>query len=884
MDYFKSILLEFLIFLLFFNKTFALYEDQVDKFDWKQSYIGKIEFANLDSLKKIIVATEENVIASLNLKNGQIVWRQVLENPLEHRIKLLHVQKEAVSVSGDGHNWFVRGWDLSSGTLLREWTIHLDKNMTSYFTVSENKLLHIAAVPHSHIELSKYHLLSGQNSGKSIKINGPWIKDLTQCTISGLFFACLDENKVKYINLLQEQKMYAYDLSDVGKESESMSILPFKSTESSVILVKNDNAKVLRLNPDGSFYLLPYEVSPSVVSATNGEQNILLHISQMVENNGKYQITNLDTLTGEEIVFTIETNKEFWQPNILCAICKGTACRVLVQTLDNSLSVIQLPSGKIVWTREEALSQIVATEFVELPVSPLDASIEHEFDIGSGGVIDMFKKRITSQFNQLKLLMSGSQTTTNTTLWRDDFGLHKLIVLVTKVGKLFVLDTLTGNIVWSKYLPNTSPFDGLNNQIAALFVQRTARHHPLSPQCIVLMKSSISGNGIVYIFDPITGNVVNVKYLSSPIQQAMLMPQETENFLKPLIIFTTEGLVELVPESAIMDLYSYRHVLFMFNINKDRKSISGYSFRHSTEKEAKATLKWNVDFGPSEVVSYGIRPASEIVHSQGRVLGDRSVLYKYVNPNLIALSTLTDDPLHKNVHTFYLIDGVSGLVIYSACHKRTREPIHIIHSENWLVYTYFNERFRRTEVVALELYEGSFQSNSTHFSSHAISQLPHVESQAYILPAVASAATVTLTERGITSKHLLFALTNGAVTQVPWMIMEPRGAFGPSGPEEGFIPYVPELPLPPEANINYNQSLLRVRGISVSPARLESTCLVLVHGLDLFYTRVAPSKTFDLLKEDFDHGLIVMVLVGLTIASFVTKYLASQKAVRQMWK
>jgi len=53
---------------------------------------------------------------------------------------------------------------------------------------------------------------------------------------------------------------------------------------------------------------------------------------------------------------------------------------------------------------------------------------------------------------------------------------------------------------------------------------------------------------------------------------------------------------------------------------------------------------------------------------------------------------------------------------------------------------------------------------------------------------------------------------------------------------------------------------------------------------DLFYTRVAPSKTFDLLKEDFDHFLITAVLLGLTVTSYVTKKLASRKALKQAWK
>lgn len=54
--------------------------------------------------------------------------------------------------------------------------------------------------------------------------------------------------------------------------------------------------------------------------------------------------------------------------------------------------------------------------------------------------------------------------------------------------------------------------------------------------------------------------------------------------------------------------------------------------------------------------------------------------------------------------------------------------------------------------------------------------------------------------------------------------------------------------------------------------------------VDLFYTRVAPSKTFDVLKEDFDYYLIILVLAGLLVASYITKKLASQKAQKQAWK
>ena len=45
----------------------------------------------------------------------------------------------------------------------------------------------------------------------------------------------------------------------------------------------------------------------------------------------------------------------------------------------------------------------------------------------------------------------------------------------------------------------------------------------------------------------------------------------------------------------------------------------------------------------------------ERVHSQGRVLGDRSVLYKYINPNLVAVVTEGVGSAHKSILLFKLL-------------------------------------------------------------------------------------------------------------------------------------------------------------------------------------------------------------------------------------
>lgn len=58
---------------------------------------------------------------------------------------------------------------------------------------------------------------------------------------------------------------------------------------------------------------------------------------------------------------------------------------------------------------------------------------------------------------------------------------------------------------------------------------------------------------------------------------------------------------------------------------------------------------------------------------------------------------------------------------------------------------------------------------------------------------------------------------------------------------------------------------------------------MLAYGMDLFYTRVTPSGTFDILKDDFDYVLISGVMLILVVASFVVKRFWRVSSIRQAW-
>ena len=75
-----------------------------------------------------------------------------------------------------------------------------------------------------------------------------------------------------------------------------------------------------------------------------------------------------------------------------------------------------------------------------------------------------------------------------------------------------------------------------------------------------------------------------------------------------------------------------------------------------------------------------------------------------------------------------------------------------------------------------------------------------------------------------------------------------------------------------------------LRGIISVPAKLESTTLVFAYGVDLFFTRVAPSRTYDSLTEDFSYALLLITIVALVAAIFVTWILSERKELRDKWR
>ena len=159
-------------------------------------------------------------------------------------------------------------------------------------------------------------------------------------------------------------------------------------------------------------------------------------------------------------------------------------------------------------------------------------------------------------------------------LVRDDFGLHKMMVILTKSGKMFGVDSVSGKHHWIRIIKGFKGFG--SDQDMKLLVQRTSKYYPLSAQCAVIARDA-SGDGIVYQFNPISGQPVNggVIKLGYKIQQVTLTHKSGENFLRGILFIDDKNGVHVQPEASLAVVDDF----FFYVANKNTGVLTGYQIQ-----------------------------------------------------------------------------------------------------------------------------------------------------------------------------------------------------------------------------------------------------------------------------------------------------------------
>ena len=130
-------------------------------------------------------------------------------------------------------------------------------------------------------------------------------------------------------------------------------------------------------------------------------------------------------------------------------------------------------------------------------------------------------------------------------------------------------------------------------------------------------------------------------------------------------------------------------------------------------------------------------------------------------------------------------------------------------------------------------------------------------------------------------------MSNHQLYGVNKRLLDPRRPVGPptaDDKEEMLIPYRPVLDFNPKESASYTLEIAGIDSIKSSPSYLESTSLVISYGLDIFFTRRQPSKSFDKLSDDFNYVALIGTILALIVGIYVAKYFAERKKLLDSWR
>ncbi|PIN21465.1 hypothetical protein CDL12_05810 [Handroanthus impetiginosus] len=978
----------FLLLFMFFSSsypTFSLYEDQVGLMDWHQKYIGKVKHAVFHTQKaarkRVVVSTEENVVASLDLRHGEIFWRHVLgPNDVIDQIDIV-LGKYVITLSSGGS--ILRAWNLPDGQMVWESTLIGSKPSKPLLLVPTN------------LKVDKDNVVFVYGNGfihavASVDGEVLWKKELASEGIDIHQIIYPDgSDKIYAVGFLGFSEVAAYQLNvksgELSKPSNLLfpagfsGDLSFVTDETAVAMDSTGTILVAIHFQDGQIRLHQTPVSQiiqdfsgtAVILSSKIPGMFILKIDSSVAfirviNEGKLEVVDklghtnsisdsLPLSDSQEafalvqhgdgkILLTVKLSGD-WTSNLVeetiqmdhqrgivdkvfinsyVRMDRSNGFRFLIVMADHSLLLLQ--QGEIVWSREDGLASIVDVKASELPVEKDGVSVakvEHNlYEWLKGHLLKLKGTLMIATPDDVAAIQKiRLQSSEKSKMTRDRNGFRKLLIVLTRAGKLFALHTGDGRIVWSLLLNSLRKSEACENPRGiSLHQWQDPHHHALdeNPSVLVVGRCghSLDSAGVLSIVDTYTGEE---RSHMGPLHSIIrIIPLPFTDSLEQRLHLLLDGnqQAHLYPRTAEALRIFQQELgnIYWYSAETNKGILRGHGVQKNCVLEETDDFcfdsrdLWSIVF-PSEsetIAATATRSLNEVVHTQTKVTGDQEVMYKYISKNLLFLATVAPKaggPIgsvtpDESSLVVYVIDTVTGRILHRMTHHGSQGPLQAVFSENWIVYHYFNLRAHRYEMSVIEIYDQARADNKdvlklvlgTHnlTSPTTAYSRPEVvtKSQSYFFTHSVKTMAVTSTAKGITSKQVLLGTIGDQVLALDKRFLDPRRTANPTQAEkeEGIIPLTDSLPIIPQSYITHSLKVEGLRGIITVPAKLESTTLVFAYGVDLFFTRLAPSRTYDSLTEDFSYALLLITIIALLVAILVTWVWSEKKELQEKWR
>lgn len=483
----------------------------------------------------------------------------------------------------------------------------------------------------------------------------------------------------------------------------------------------------------------------------------------------------------------------------------------------------------------------------------IDKARHLQEDSHSGSIVHRLilrYKNHLSELGQAFSKLSLAKKTSKSDESDDLFGFDKILISFnSRTNQVWARSTKTGK---SEYLAQhfVAPLDGdfiklvaINDNVYIVF-QHAVLMIPLRPE-LVLLRSQNYKDSIQNAFE-----------VSDDVNSTLVL-QFAESF-------------ELFGGDALLKADG------VF-IKTQENTIRAYKNIDGTLKLAWQWLQ------PSEEILHVEKSRNIVSANRGISRSDRSVLYKYFNPDLISIFTKDANGSLRVT----LLDGASGSVLHTQQHTGEQvdlQSICVTQTDNWVVYSFHtNSPSSEQRIIVIDLFEDS----KTTLAS------PEVSIQSFIFPEEIVSLKSTETKYGVTVKSVIALTESGSLIEIPKHTLDSRRIVGrkmtPMDYQDGFrlSPYEPVILKNTFQVLNHKNQLKIDRGhqqISVMPTNLESSTVVCVSNqYNQFCTIVQPSLPYDLLKSGFEKLKLIATIVAIFAIYIVIKPFVHSKRLNSKW-
>ncbi|CAE8621647.1 unnamed protein product, partial [Polarella glacialis] len=254
--------------------------------------------------------------------------------------------------------------------------------------------------------------------------------------------------------------------------------------------------------------------------------------------------------------------------------------------------------------------------------------------------------------------------------------------------------------------------------------------------------------------DPLTGKLIHKEPAPSDVDIVSIMPLKGKvgQPIQPLLLIDSNKGLHVLP-SGSADLKESAGKFFHYEVDTVAQVVQGFVVGHGDVKPQKLIPLWNMELGSvgERILASATPEHREWAHVPVHIKGDASILYKYINPNMLTVVS-EDDKGNLNL---YALDAVTGHVLHQSLIPGGAGPVHVVACDNWIVLHYRNAKRTRFEILVTEFFqakadEGPWdilfpgkQANRTKSAHHL--EMPVPLQQSYVFPAGVTSMGVTAT-------------------------------------------------------------------------------------------------------------------------------------------